>query len=49
MDDSDYVTAIELMEKAVALPIDQKKLVDRANFFAVENQSTELIHLLNHL
>lgn len=39
----------ELMEKAVALPIDQKKLVDRANFFAVENQSTELIHLLNHL
>ncbi|MCF2691106.1 glycosyltransferase [Bacteroides fragilis] len=39
----------ELMEKAIALPIDQKKLVDRANFFAVENQSTELIHLLNHL
>lgn len=45
----DPIEFAELMEKAVALPIDQEKLANRADSFAVENQSTKLIHLLNHL
>lgn len=45
----DPIEFAELMERAIKLPIDKAKLVNRAGLFAVENKSIELIHLLNNL